>query len=101
MSYKMWLEDLADSIKPPPDDTWIVARSSAEAMAHIDRLGPPSYISFDFDLGADDTAENVINYLTSNHFDNEVPSYDIHSENVCGQKIILSKMESWIKAQKL
>lgn len=99
MSYKLWLEDLADTIKPAPDATWKVARSSAEAIAILKEHGVPSFISFDFDLGENDTAEVYYKYLAENYYDSEVPDYEIHSENNQGWKLIQSYMESWRKSQ--
>ena len=100
MIWKMWLEDLADTIKPPPDDTWVVVRSSQEAITAIDVLGPPSYISFDFDLGEDDTAERVYKHLFEFYPDADI-EYDIHSENIAGQKMIQSYMDSWKKSKSM
>lgn len=99
-SWKLWLDDLADTVKPPPDNSWIVARSSAEAKSYIDKLGPPSYISFDFDLGDGDTAEHVYKYLYT-HYPNADIDYDIHSENNQGWKLIQSYMDSWKKSKSL
>lgn len=106
MSYKLWLEDLADTIKPAPDDTWKVARSSAEAIALLKELGVPSFISFDFDLGLlangdEDTAEKYYKYMAENYYDSEIPDYEIHSENTQGWKLIQSYMESWRNSQSM
>lgn len=101
MSYKLWLEDLADTIKPPPDKSWKVARTSSEAIAIVKEFGLPSFISFDFDLGENDTAEIFYKYMGENHTDSKVPDYEIHSENNQGWKLIESYMESWRKSQEL
>lgn len=106
MSYKLWLEDLADTIKPAPDTTWKVARSSAEAIALLKEFGVPSFISFDFDLGLlptgeEDTAEVYYKYMGENFYDNEVPGYEIHSENTQGWKLIESYMESWRRSREM
>jgi hypothetical protein len=106
MSYKLWLEDLADTIKPAPDATWKVARSSAEAIEILKEHGVPSFISFDFDLGLlsngeNDTAENYYKFMAENYYDSEVPDYEIHSENTQGWKLIHSYMESWRQSQAL
>lgn len=126
--YRLWIDD--DSGKPgiaafrnPPDDTfrplmfgkvsqdtapsihWIVAHNSAEAIWLIDTLGPPTYISFDHDLGLlpdgqGDTAMIVIQYLTDNHYDTSI-DYDVHSQNPIGKQNIISKMESWKRSRSL
>lgn len=100
MAWKLWLDDLSDTIKPPPDATWMVARTSEEALSLVDKLGPPSYISFDFDLGGDDTAEVVYKALYEKFPDADI-DYDIHSENVAGQKLIQSYMDSWKRSKTL
>jgi len=100
MTYKLWLDDLADTIKPPPDKTWVVARSSGEARNHIDKHGPPSYISFDYDLGGEDTAELVYKYLYDKYPDADI-AYDIHSENCMGWGLIQSYMDSWKRSKDL
>lgn len=101
MTYKLWLEDLADTIKPAPDATWKVARSSAEAIEILKEHGVPSFISFDFDLGENDTAEVYYKYLAENYYDSKVPDYEIHSENNQGWNLIQSYMESWRKSQEM
>lgn len=98
MDWKLWLDDLVDTVRPIPDDSYTPARSSKEAIELINKMGPPSYISFDFDLGGDDTAEIVYKYLGENHYDAEI-DYNIHSENVMGQKMIQSYMDSWKKSK--
>ncbi len=105
MTWKLWLDDLSDTIKPPPDDSWIIARSSAEAKEVIDKDGPPCYISFDFDLGVDangenDSAEHVYKYLYAQHPDADI-EYDIHSENCMGWGLIQSYMDSWKRSKSL
>ncbi len=100
MSWKLWLDDLSDTVKPPPDKSWVIARSSEEALSQIDEHGPPSFISFDFDLGGDDTAELVYKALFDKYPDADI-EYDIHSENVAGQKLIQSYMDSWKRSKSL
>lgn len=110
MSWLLFLDDDArkggmESFRYPPDDTWTIATSSAEAIRLIKLNGPPGYISFDHDLGEGeggyvDTAMNVINYLTEHHYDSEI-NYDVHSRNPEGKKNIISKMESWKKSKEL
>ncbi len=105
MTWKLWLDDLSDTIKPPPDDSFLIARSSAEAISIIDKEGPPCYISFDFDLGVDangenDSAERVYKYLSNHFYDSDI-EYDIHSENCMGWGLIQSYMDSWKRSKSL
>lgn len=108
--WKLWLDDDAgkpgmEAFRNPPDNSWMVAHSSTEAIGLIDSHGPPSYISFDHDLGqfedgSEDTAIIVIRYLTDNHYDANV-EYDVHSRNPNGRANIISKMNSWAKSKTL
>jgi hypothetical protein len=98
MSWKLWLDDQVDTVRPIPNDSFIPARSSKEAIDLIEKLGPPSFIDFDFDLGNGDTAEVVYKYLGENYYDHHI-DYAIHSENVMGRKMIQSYMESWKKSK--
>lgn len=112
MSYKLFLDDDAgkpgvEPFRNPPvgEDDWKVAHSSREAIHIIDTYGPPSYISFDHDLGlledgTEDKAIRVINYLTDNYYDFEV-DYEVHSKNVPGSLNIISKMDSWKRSKDL
>lgn len=100
MSYKLWIEDLID-LKPPPDNTWKIARSSQEAIDIINEFGVPEFISFDFDLGDGDTSEAIYKYLGNHFYDKEVPDYDIHSENNQGWKMIQSYMDTWKKSKEI
>lgn len=107
--WKLWLDDDAnkkgmEAWRSPPDDTWIVAHSSAVAIGHIYTKGPPAYISFDHDLGMYcgklDDAMIVCKYLADNHYDAEI-DYDIHSRNPEGAKNIRAFMQSWKKSKEV
>jgi len=52
MGYRLFIDDLRD----PVDSAWTIARSSAEATALLLERGCPVEISFDHDLGGDETA---------------------------------------------
>jgi len=98
MSYKLWLED-SIGVKPAPLG-WVGAVCTEEAKRIVLKCGVPSFISFDFDLGEDDTAEVFIKWLIENYYNAEI-EYNIHSENVEGRKIIQSLMDSWKKSKTL
>jgi hypothetical protein len=62
---RLWIDDL----RPAPDG-WLVARSSSEAIAvlgqfkdHPDALNE---VSFDHDLGGDDTSRRVMTWMVEN-----------------------------------
>lgn len=98
MSYKLFIDDERFPIK----DDWMIARTSEEAVQTVLDKGFPSEISFDHDLGGDDTAIWFILWLY-----NEVPAgnvkipsyfkYSIHSQNPIGVANIKSKMDQLLK----
>ncbi len=101
MGYKLFIDDLKDP--PGNPDEWVVVRSSAAAIAHVKEWGPPGYISFDHDLGGEDTSIVFIDWLIGQMLDLEekginlhwvrFPSdYYIHSENPIGRDNIDGKM---------
>jgi hypothetical protein len=81
------------------DLEWTIARSSAEAKDLIILKGMPLLISFDHDLGGDDTAMRFLSWLTREYWDGVVspPDFRIHSANPVGRLNILSFMQSWIR----
>ena len=108
MTWRLWLDDEAFSEtaidRHPPSDgnEWMVATSSAEAIALIEKYGVPAFIDFDHDLGrkmdCDDTAKVVCKYLTEHHFDADI-EFRIHSANPDGTKWIRSYMDSWKRSK--
>ncbi len=98
MTYKLFLDDL----RGPPDDTWIVVRSSTEALDYIIDHGVPFKISYDHDLGEDDTTMIFLKRWESevwdwNNKEQKFPEYVVHSANPVGKLNIISFMESWKK----
>lgn len=77
-------------------DTWKVARSSEEAIRLVEEYGPPTFISFDHDLGGEDTSMVFLKWLANTHFDS-VPGFSLHSSNPVGRLNIESYMRSWKK----
>lgn len=54
--WKLFVDDVRDLTWVYPDanpDEWVVCRSVLEAATAISRLGWPSFVSFDHDLGLD------------------------------------------------
>lgn len=57
---KLWIDDLRD----PPDSSWRVAKTSEEALSILERhLEEIQVISFDHDLGGNDTSRPVVAWL--------------------------------------
>jgi hypothetical protein len=88
---------------PPNDGTeWIVVRSSAEAKNFVKKFGIPDFISFDHDLGGEDTSIVFINWLTDELIEGRLQfptefQYYVHSQNPVGVKNIESKMNQLLK----
>lgn len=90
-----------DDIRYPIDNSWTIARSSKEA---IDLIASefPLKISFDHDLGGDDTAMQVVNYIINGVLDGvfQIPEdfeYTVHSANPVGAINIANKLNSFLK----
>lgn len=100
MASKLFLDDL----RIAPAD-FFVARSSNEAKQFVLEYGCPNYISFDHDLGGDDTAMVFVKWLVELDMDNNgqiIPpdfTFSVHSANPVGALNIRSYLESYL-AQK-
>ena len=93
-----------DDIRTPANKFDFIARSSDEAKAIVHAYGCPSFISFDHDLGEDDTAMVFIHWLINRDLDNPgtIPadfSFNIHSANPVGRDNIQSLLNSYIKSK--
>jgi len=90
---KMFLDD----IRQPPSDDWMVCRSSNEAIQYVEKHGMPDFISFDHDLGGNDTAMVFLHYYIDKLWNgtDPPPQYNIHSANPIGSNNIDSFMKSW------
>ena len=89
-----------DDVREPPEG-YVSARSSAEANAIIDGRGIPAFVSFDHDLGGDDTGMRVVDHIIGLVLDGkaELPegfSYAVHSANPVGANNIRSKMDCFL-----
>lgn len=74
----LWIDDL----RPAPEG-WLWAKTSQEAIAAIDANDNFSMISFDHDLGGDDTSRVVVLWLCE-HDDKWPASAKVHSMNPIG-----------------
>ena len=104
MTWNLWLDDNSFDIESPNRHApkgFTAAISSDQAFRLIKNNGLPDYISFDHDLGGDDTAMKLLRRIEEEIFDGDIPKppmYDIHSANPVGSENIRSFMESWFKA---
>lgn len=91
-----------DDERFPTRDDFFIARTSKEAIDFVKQNGIPDFISFDHDLGGDDTSRVFIHWLV-NYLDTEdlnLPegfSFTVHSQNPVGAKWIQGTMEGTIK----
>ena len=96
---------LDDERFPPNDGTdWVIVRSSADAIKLVELQGLPAFISFDHDLGGDDTSRKFIYWLIEWMLDNKFTFKDrefnfyVHSQNPIGAKWIRDTMTGMIGA---
>lgn len=101
-NYRMFLDD---ERKPPikRGEVWIVVRSTAEAVAYVERHGMPAFISFDHDLGENvPTGFDFAKWLVNRHLDEieAFPSsfkYEVHSANPPGAANIRGLLENFLQ----
>ncbi len=99
MSYKLFIDDERFPVNPKE---WCIVRSSLEACAKVQQDGLPSFISFDHDLGGDDTSRKfiywLIDYLIDNNdsFPKDFKFY-VHSQNPIGAEWLRATMDSIIE----
>jgi hypothetical protein len=91
-----------DDERFPVTDNWVIVRTSQEAIDAVTTHGFPSFISFDHDLGGEDTAIVFINWLTDQLIDGHLTipvdfDYYVHSQNPIGVANIKSKMDQLIR----
>ena len=101
MTYKLFLDD---ERWPIEDGTnWVIARSSADAIAAVENLGVPDFISFDHDLGGDDTSIKFIWWMINAYLDGRIASfttqYYVHSQNPIGAANIRNLMDGFIHSE--
>jgi hypothetical protein len=95
----LYLDDLRE---PPGDREWMIVRSSKDAINYVVNHGAPEYISFDHDLGGDDTAMIFLKWLIEYDLDNNggiIPplfAYTVHSANPVGKKNIYGLLDGYL-----
>lgn len=98
MTYKLFIDDE----RMPADVTYIVARSSAEAIEVLSKHGMPSEIAFDHDLGGTDTAMPVVHWLADRVVTGDLHfrlgfSYSVHSQNPIGAANIRGLLDALLQ----
>lgn len=91
---KLYLDDL----RPIPNG-YIGLRSYAEFVTYITESGLPDFISFDHDLGLEESGYDCAKWLVNYCLDNELrlPQFDVHSKNPVGKENILSLLQNFKK----
>jgi len=94
-----------DDERFPVDADWKIVRTSQAAIEFMANHGWPSYISFDHDLGGDDTSRRVVNWMIEQALDGlyrgPMPEYYVHSQNPVGRDWINARMRDLARALNL
>ena len=96
-----------DDIRDPKGKFDFIARDSVDAIMIMIENGCPNFISFDHDLGGDDTAMKVIKWMVEQDMDSILdPDFSfipdnfkffVHSANPVGKENIESYLNSYLK----
>jgi NAD+-processing family protein with receiver domain len=91
-----------DDIRNPDDDSWVIARTSDEAIELVEQRGIPQIISFDHDLGGDDTSMRFLGWMVSRIIEKNLTlprefCYTVHSMNPVGAENIRGLMENVLR----
>jgi hypothetical protein len=96
-----------DDLRSPPDNVnWDVVRSSDEAKHYVMCNGCPEMISFDHDLGLNDTTMVFLHWLIDEDIQQHqklIPEkfeYVIHSANPPGRENLESLLKSYLLYRK-
>lgn len=97
MTLRLWIDD----VREPPDHTWDWVTTSEAAIATLDFFSSPGMlwcpreiISFDHDLGGDDTTRPVVLWMIENGVRFE--QYKVHSANPVGREWLLGMIERYL-----
>lgn len=110
MWYKKALNKIAstlyiDDLREPTGTYDFVARSSTDAINYMETTGCPTFISFDHDLGGDDTAMIVAKWMVEKDLDNDgqfIPPdfhFQVHSANPEGAKNIEGLLNNYLQVR--
>jgi hypothetical protein len=101
---KFYLDDYRD-----PDETyhdtknvdWVVVRSYADAVDWVRANGIPEFISFDHDLGTDESGDTFAKFLIDSHLDgtHKFPvnfDFKVHSANPVGAANIEKRIVNFL-----
>lgn len=95
---RLWIDDIRE-----PPDSWrshhfVWAKTSAQAIDALAMFDAYGYkidlISFDHDLGVDDTARTVVMFMVEQ--DIHAENYAVHSANPVGVEWLLGMIERYL-----
>lgn len=97
-TYKLFIDDE----RYPVDGLCTIVRSSKDAIERMIAFGCPSFISFDHDLGGDDTSMKIVHWMIEKDLDRPgwIPddfSFYVHSQNPIGKKNIEGLLGGYLK----
>lgn len=84
---------------PKTNREWTIVRSYIDFKALITKRGLPTYISFDHDLGTEETGYDCAKWLVEYCLDKDlaVPEFNVHSANGPGGDNIKGLLNSYNK----
>ena len=100
---KLYIDDIRD----PKTKFDKITRSSKETIEYMIRFGCPDFISFDHDLGGDDTSMVIVKWLIEFDLDMSgefIPwnfTFNIHSANPVGTANIEGYLNSYLNQRNL
>lgn len=99
---KLFIDDQAGVERAIPQYDWDVARSSAEAIRYLEENGIPNVISFDHDLGGEDTSMIIIRHMFDMILDGKATIPDnfiffVHSKNPVGAENIKANIINFME----
>lgn len=101
MSYRMFIDD--ERFPPNDGKEWAIVRSSDEAIKYVQTHGVPEFVSYDHDLGADDTSMKFIGWMIDQYLDQSITDfpvkYAIHSQNPVGARNIETLLRGFISSE--
>lgn len=107
MGWKLFIDDE----RWPKDDSFVIARSSADAIEMIKERGMPDNIAFDHDLGIAfdqndnqyvDSTMRVVHWIIDQHYDHDLAipehfTFTVHSMNPIGARNIRELMTGFLR----
>jgi len=93
MNFNLWIDDL----RSPPEtdeDFWLWAKTSEEAI-HLIRSHDFDVISFDHDLGGEDTSREVVRWMIMNGF--KAREHRVHSANPVGVEWLEGMIDMYLR----